>query len=212
MRKNLRLATGTALALMLLALALAGAVRLRASDRPQPVPPYTLRATLTQYPKSGGAVTAKYIYRRSANGDWRSIVTRDGRIFNDFSFFAGRGSLTVDYKSKTIWREPEINPNPPGVNVGLNAESLKNEPEYVGTDTILGRTAYHMATKDSAGNPVEEWWYIPELGAVPVKFVTYLSPGRIVETQEPFELVEGEPDPEVMRLPDFPQADRAKGQ
>jgi hypothetical protein len=143
MRKNFRLATGAALALMLLALALAGAARLRASDRPQAIPPYTLRATLTQYPKTGGAVTAKYIYRRSANGDWRSIVTRDGRIFNDFSFFAGRGSLTVDYKSKTIWRDPEINPDPPRSNVGILAESLKNDPEHVGTDTILGRTAYH---------------------------------------------------------------------
>lgn len=201
----------TSLIVGLAAVLLAAAVMLAATRPAERIPAFTLRATQTVY-KPEGAVSAKFIYRRASNGDWRSVVTRDGRVFNDFSFFAGRGSLTVDYGSRTIWRDPGVDPHLPAAKRAVDVESLTSRPDYAGTDTILGRTAYHFATKDPGGSVIEESWVIPELGNVPVKWTVYVSPGRLGETQEPYELVVGEPDADAMRLPDFPQADRAAKQ
>ena len=77
---------------------------------------------------------------------------------------------------------------------------------YAGTDTLMGRSAYIERLPNKSGGVDSEYWYIPELGVVPVRERVYNADGSLQRTEEPYELEFVEPDPTLVHLPDFPAA------
>lgn len=185
------------------ALAYAGGV-----SKPAPhVGAFTLKKNITIYKKDGTRESRREIYRRASDGSFRIIETDGQTIFMDRGFAQGRGFLTVDYGSKTLWRHPDQVPNRPPVPV--DPKPFLTDPNFVGTDTILGRTAYRLRFRNSEGGVDTESWYRPETGGVPVKHFSYRGDGSIERAAEPYSLDFEEPNPTFVRLPDFPAADPA---
>jgi hypothetical protein len=170
---------------------------------------FTLKKSVVTYGRDGTQEVRREIYRRASDGSFRIVLTDGNRIFMDRGFMQGRGFFHVDYESKTLWRDttqkPDRGPEPID-----SADAYTKYEGYAGTDTILGRTAYHLRVSGRQEGSVDsEDWYFPETGGVPVKSISYREDGSIERTVEPYSLEFGEPDPTLVHLPNFTAADPA---
>ena len=174
---------------------------------PKHVGAFTLKKNIVIYNGDGTTETRREIYRRSSDGSFRIIETDGKVIFRDRGFWQGRGFLHVDYGTKTLLRDTTQSPDR-GPDLVIGPEVYTKDPFYAGTDTVLGRTAYMVKVPNNAGGVDVEDWFLPELGRVPVMAHYYKGDGSLERTAEPDSLEFGEPDPMLVRLPDFPVADR----
>lgn len=174
---------------------------------PKNVGAFTLKKNIVIYNKDGTTEARREIYRRSSDGSFRIIETDGKVIFRDRGFWQGRGFLHVDYGSKTLWRDTTQTPDR-GPDPIIGPEVYTKNMFYAGTDTLMGRTAYILRVPNDAGGVDVEDWFLPELGHVPVRTHYYKGDGSLERTKEPYSLEFGEPDPTLMRPPDFPVVDR----
>lgn len=203
MNRKLMFATAVVLALAAFAFTYAAPGN---SKQPH-VGAFTLKKTVTVYKPDGSQEVRRCIYRRASDGSFRIIDTDGKTIFMDRGFSQGRGYFHVDYATKTLWRDTTQTPDR-GPDPVAGPDAYTRNPYYVGTDTILGRTAYHLRLPGNVEGSVDsELWYLPELGVVPVKAISYRPDGGIKSTEEAYSLEFGEPDPQFVRLPDFAAVD-----
>jgi hypothetical protein len=169
---------------------------------------FTLKKNIFLYRKDGTVETRREIYRRASDGSFRIIETDGRRIFFDRGFSQGRGFYHVDYERKTLWRDTTQKPHrDPDL---ADPAVFMRDAFYVGTDTLLGRTAYHLRLPGmSEGSVDSDDWYFAETDHVPVKTIFYRADGSIESTAEVYSLEFGEPDPAYVRLPQFQEADQA---
>jgi hypothetical protein len=196
-------------ALLIGALVVAAAALVYAGDNksaPNHVGAFTLKKNVTLYWPDGTQESRREIYRRSSDGSFRIIETDGKVIFRDRGFWQGRGFLHVDYGKKTLWRDTTQTPDR-GPDPIISPEVYAKDQFYAGTDTVLGRTAYTVKVPNDAGGVDVENWFLPELGRVPVRSLYYKGDGSLERTTEPYSLEFGEPDPTLMRPPDFPVVD-----
>lgn len=196
-------------ALLMGALVMAAAALVYAGgskSAPKNVGAFTLKKNIVIYNKDGTTEARREIYRRSSDGSFRIIETDGKVIFRDRGFWQGRGFLHVDYGKKTLWRNTTQTPDR-GPDPVVGPEVYTKDMFYVGTDTLMGRTAYILRVSNDAGGVDVEDWFLPELGHVPVRPLHYKGDGSLERTTEPYSLEFGEPDPTLMRLPDFPVVD-----
>lgn len=179
------------------------------AQRPTPhVGAFTLKQNVVIYWQDGRQEARRVIYRRASDGSFRMIETDGSKIFLDMGFAQGRGFFHVDYRRKMLWRDtaqkPDRRPEP------ADPANFERSEFYVGTDTVLGRTAYHMRVPGSREGSVDkDLWYLPETGGVYVKGVYYKPDGSLERTEEPYFLEFAEPAPALVKLPDFQEADEA---
>ncbi|HYY94054.1 MAG TPA: hypothetical protein VE713_06010 [Pyrinomonadaceae bacterium] len=129
---------------------------------------FTLKRVITRYKPDGTQAVTREIYRRASDGSFRIVETDGQRILLDRGFSQGRGFFRVDYANKTLWRDttqqPDHGPMPADPAIFTKSEF------YVGTDAVLGRTAYHLRVPGRrAGIIDQEHWYFAETGPVPVR-------------------------------------------
>lgn len=173
-----------------------------------PVGAFTLRKSIVIYHPDGTQEQRRQIYRRASDGSFRIIDTDGNVIFMDRGFMQGRGFYHVDYKTKTLWRDTTQTPN--RVLMPADPAPLMKSEFYVGTDILLGRTAYHHRVPGNREGTIDrDVWFFAETGGVPVKEIYYRADGRIERSSEPYSLEFEEPDPTLIRLPDFKEADAA---
>jgi hypothetical protein len=170
---------------------------------------FTLKKNVSLYRKDGTVETRREIYRRASDGSYRIIETDGRRIFRDQGFSQGHGFYHVDYARKTLWRDP-TQKSDRGPDLADPANFTQSEM-YVGTDTVFGRTAYHLRVPgNTEGSVRQEDWFFAETGHVPVKTIFYRPDGSIDSTAEVYSLEFGEPNPALVRFPNFQEANRAQ--
>src|SRR5215213_1953490 len=103
---------------------------------------FTLKKLITTYKGDGTTEVRRSIYRRASDGSFRIVDTGGKTIFMDRGFSQGHGYFHVDYATKTLWRDTTQKPDRRPMPV-IGPDIYTKDPLYVGTDTILGRTAYH---------------------------------------------------------------------
>ncbi len=172
---------------------------------------FTLKRVITRYKPDGTQAVTREIYRRASDGSFRIVETDGQRILLDRGFSQGRGFFRVDYANKTLWRDttqqPDRGPMPADPAIFTKSEF------YVGTDAVLGRTAYHLRVPGRREGIIDqEHWYFAETGPVPVRGLYYRADGSLEIEAEPYSLDFDEPDPVLVRLPAFKEADAAASQ
>jgi len=173
---------------------------------------FTLKKLITTYKGDGATEIQRSIYRRASDGSFRIINTDGKTIFMDRGFSQGRGYFHVDYGSKTLWRDTTQKPDR-GPTPIVGPEVYTKDPNYVGTDTIMGYTAYHLRLPGNAEGSVDsDLWLLPELGGVSVREISYRPDGSLRLTEEAYSLEFAEPDPQLVRLPDFAAVDDTRDQ
>ena len=170
---------------------------------------FTLKKSIVLYKRDGTQEVRREIYRRASDGSFRIVETDGKTIFMDRGFVQGKGFFSVDYRSKVLWRDATQKPDRPPM--PADPAFFTRDAFFVGTETVLGRTTYHLRIPKQDGGVDVDDWYLPETGHVPVKSITYAEAGRVERTADAYWLDFDEPDPTLVRLPDFPAADRAPG-
>lgn len=142
---------------------------------------------------------AQYFY---ADGSFRLIHRPTDSHPVDLFYLPGRGRFMVDHANEKLKKDPRPNS---GRECGVrSAEHFMSSPNFVRKDEAAGMTAYVHRFKDpESGEVLRDAWYAPELGCSALKVVFYQK-GKIIRVTEPLLLVCGEPDRELLRLPDLP--------
>ncbi|HEX8457595.1 MAG TPA: energy transducer TonB [Pyrinomonadaceae bacterium] len=153
--------------------------------------------------------TTRYV---SSNGSVRAVAKRaDGTVTSDYLYESGKGGFYVQQEGKKLVKSygtpPEASDAPPPT-----AETLKADPNFARTETVLGHTAYVLRAtlgvvnkdgKKSAkgGALLREDYYAPELGWTSLKVVRYMDDKEFV-VFEPTSVTFGEPDPSWLKAPE----------
>jgi len=169
---------------------------------PQPGAAFTIRFTATYFNDAGEAARShKEILRVASDGSFRRIATDGVKIFSDQGFNQGRGYMLINHEKREMTRHPTqtlVRPPSP-----LTAEMFRNDPNFSGTDTIFGVTAYKVTLRDDRGALLHEAWRVPEFGGFALRTREYKG-GRMWLSLEPASVEFGEPNPASIRFPDYP--------
>jgi TonB family protein len=149
--------------------------------------------------KKSVSETTRYV---SADGSVREITREaDGKVSGDYLYESGRGAFYVSAEQKTLTKTlsapPEASGEPPPT-----AEQLRAAPNFVGTEQLLGYTAYIIReTHKHTGALDRDHYFAPELGRTPLKTVRY-SGGKVFVVSEPVSVTPGEPEAALLRAPE----------
>jgi hypothetical protein len=197
--------TTSLIALLMLLAAGAGVATSLRSHRSS-YPAYTLRSQMTEFDEKGNKYTSEMIRYVASNGNYRMLHIRDGRKREDF-FERGRGFFSVNFKDKKNVRHTNASTELPPVNT---KEGLLNSPQFNRTETLMGLTVYVRRIVDAPSGQMVEDYDAPELGIFPLKTVNYDPQGRSFLIIEPISLTFGEPDPSLVKGPDYPAEDETR--
>lgn len=168
------------------------------------------RVTVTQ--PGGRQEVTEVVRYASSDGSVRRIrKNEDGSVSSDYVFEKGRGGFFINHDEKRLvksWRTP---PEAIDVPTPITAESIRKNPMFLRTETVLGYTTYvvrDLGSGISTGweSPADalhsELYFAPELGKTPLKEVHYRD-GKVVTVYEPLQVTFGEPDAALMKAPDY---------
>lgn len=163
---------------------------------------FTLRATLTHYQPGGAAAVEDVTRYESADGSWRE-VRRSGEHLSDQFFKQGRGYFNVNHAKRLLIRGRGSKTRD---NVArASASELIKSPQFNRTEILLGYTAYVMQIRDGE-TLMSEVYVVPELGATPVKSVSFDTGGQVISVLEPVSITPGEPAAADLKGPAYPEA------
>ena len=142
--------------------------------------------------------TTRYV---SADGSVREISReQDGRVSSDYLYESGKGGFNVQSKDRKLVKRFGSPPEASGEPLPT-AESLRANPNFAGTEQVLGYTAYVIRqTHKEGGVRDRDYYYAPELGRTPLKTVRY-SGGEVFVVYEPVSVTFGEPEAALMKAP-----------
>jgi hypothetical protein len=142
--------------------------------------------------------TTRYV---SSDGSVREISRKqDGTVTIDYLYESGRGGFNVQSRDRTLVKRFGAPPEASGEPLPT-AEGLRADPNFVGTEQILGYTAYIIRQMhNEQGVRDRDLYYAPELGRTPLKTVRY-SGGKAFVVYEPVGVTLGEPEAALMKAP-----------
>lgn len=199
----MRLTLRTLLALFLASTLHAPAAAPQETSRPA----FTLRSRLTVNREDGEKVVLEEVRYVSSNGNFRLVTTReDGSVSGDKLYIRGRGLFLVSHSYKMLrrWSEPlpDAADAPP-----LTAEQLRASPNFLRTETVLGRETYlHRVKDEKTGRPLYDYYFAPELGRTPLKTVEYRD-DKAREVSEPVSITFGEPEAALVQPPAYEEVE-----
>jgi|SRR5919205_484862 hypothetical protein len=161
---------------------------------------FTLRSRVININGDGTQSTLEKVRYVSSSGDWRVVLTNPDGKHAEYFFRNGLGFFKVDFAEKVLRRDPRGSDSAP---VPMTPEQLRAHPQFVGTEQVLGLTAYIIRVKDEqTGAPESDAYQAPELGNVPIKSVVYAE-GRPVVIDEPIAIAFGEPESASLKGPNY---------
>jgi hypothetical protein len=147
-----------------------------------------------------GAIKIRYQW---STGDWKQVTVyynREGDVANTDTGFGvvGRGVFQVDKEKGALnFLSKSGGPIPP-----LSDQSLRQDPDFVQEDVVLGFKTY-VSRLQQSGSTYTEIHRTPELGDVSIKTVFASQHG--VEVIEPLAIYIREPNRYLIEsLPDYP--------
>ncbi len=167
-------------------------------------PAFTLKSMVTHLVEDGRHIVERNTTYAFSDGSWRTVLTGEEGVANEYFFKAGKGFFVVNHKNKVLKQNTMASqvasPEPPALQT---AEELLSHPQFVRTEKLLGFTAYLIRVKDEqTGLPVSDLYYVVELGTVPVKLVEY-DDGKPMLISEPISVTLGEPPDTLSKLPEY---------
>ena len=164
-------------------------------------PAFTLVSRVTVTRPNGKQEVSETTRHVSADGSVRAISREaDGRVSSDYLYEAGRGGFYVQSKDKVLVKSAGKPPEASGEPLPT-AESLRADPRFVGTEQLLGHTAYIIREMYKRLDERDrDNYYVPELGWTPIKTVRY-SDGEPFVVSEPVRVTFGEPETALMMAP-----------
>jgi TonB family protein len=164
-------------------------------------PAFTLvsRVTVTKPDgKQEVSETTRYV---SSDGSVREISReQDGTVSGDYLYESGRGAFNVQSKDRKLVKRFGAPPEASGEPLPT-AESLRADPNFAGTEQLLGYTVYIIRqVHKEQGVRDRDLYHAPELGKTPLKTVRYAD-GKAVIVYEPVSVTFGEPQAALMKAP-----------
>lgn len=164
-------------------------------------PAFTLVSRVTVTRPDGSQKVSETTRYVSSGGSVREISRgQDGTVTSDYVYESGRGGFGVLSKDRKLVKrfgspaEASDGPLP-------TAESLRADPNFAGTEQVLGYTAYVIRQMhEGQGGRDRDLYYAPELGRTPLKTVRY-SGGEVFVVYEPVSVTFGEPEAALMKAP-----------
>ncbi|MDQ3799726.1 MAG: energy transducer TonB [Acidobacteriota bacterium] len=154
-------------------------------------PAFTRAGRVLDYDAAGNAVLVFTEIRYfSANGDWHYRADYPGGIVVETIYRSGQGVFFPDHRNQRLIKVGEPASGSPR---RATAESLSASPNFARTERVLDRLAY-VHRRRTEKSSVEETYYVPEFGLIPVKRVTVFA-GGVRRIEEPLSLTPGEPEP-----------------
>ena len=178
-------------------------------------PAFTVVSRVTQFNPSDPSkqLHAEETHYVFSDGSYRVIFNGEPDAqgiapHREYFFKYGEGFFEVDFKKKQLVKDARMSPNARG-QAPATPESLRSDPQFVRTETLLGMTAYVMRiTDDQTGQPLTDLFYAVETGGNnPLKEIDYGRNGRIATTVEPLSIAFGEPNASLRNGPDYPIAE-----
>lgn len=164
-------------------------------------PAFTLVSRVTVTRPDGSQKVSETTRHVSSDGSVREISReQDGTVSGDYLYESGRGGFSVQSKDRKLVKRFG---SPPEASAGPlpTAESLRANPDFAGTEQLLGYTAYVIRqTYKEGGGRDRDYYYAPELGRTPLKTVRY-SGGKAFVVYEPVSVTFGEPEAALMKAP-----------
>jgi TonB family protein len=164
-------------------------------------PAFTLVSRLTVTRPDGKKEVYEETRYVSSNGSVRAISKKaDGTVSSDYLYESGRGGFYVNAQGKALVKSfgkpPEASDEPLST-----AEQLRADPNFGGTEQLLGYTTYIIRAKYANGVRDRDNYYAPELGRTPLKVVRY-SGDEVLSVSEPVSITLGEPDAAMLKMPE----------
>jgi TonB family protein len=165
-------------------------------------PAFTLVSRVTVKSPDGKPKVSESIRYVSSEGGVRAISKNaDGSVSSDYLYEAGRGGFYVKSEDKvlvkSLGKPPEASGDPLPT-----AESLRADSRFVGTEQLLGYTAYIIREMHQGREARDrDNYYVPELGWTPLKTVRYSGDAAFV-VSEPVRVTFGEPETALMKSPE----------
>lgn len=132
---------------------------------------FTLTITNNVYPANGTPfVSSTAVRYQKADGSWKKVTTLpDGRTSVGYGQ-PGRGVFEVNEKDQQL-----IYVGPTSGTI-LNEQQLRNDPKFVGEETVLGYRTLHLHIAEPGGQYTDSY-FCPDLQGYPLKTVTVSSSG-----------------------------------
>jgi Gram-negative bacterial TonB protein C-terminal len=163
-------------------------------------PAFTLVSLVTVMKENGGRETSKTTRYVSSNGSVREISQKqDGTVSSDYLYESGRGAFYVQSKDRRLFKSFGTPPEASGDPLPTG-ESLRADPNFKGTEQILGYMVYIIRHMHRPGARDRDLYYAPELGWTPLKTVRYSGEKPFV-VYEPVSVTFGEPEVALMHAP-----------
>lgn len=166
--------------------------------------PFTLHSRVIHInPIDGSQFVEQQTRYVSSNGSWKVVRQKEtGGPEKEFFFERGRGVFIVNKKENALI---PVQNSASDIPVPMTAEQLRSHSQFVGTETILGLTAYILRVKNqSTGSPGTDIYRAIELGNIPLKIVEYDDNGNPSVINEPVSLTWGQPDISLVKGPNYP--------
>ena len=167
-----------------------------AQQRSDKDPAFTLSMRIVNYDVSGNVLTADSATRyQSSHGDWRYAFSFGNNSLETI-YLRGHGVYLGDSFSGRLIKVWDSAAGCPSV----TADELRRDPKFVGTESVLGFTAYIL--RERIMTYVVETYFVPALKRIPFKRTHVFADGhKLVE--EPISITMGEPTQTDLAGPDY---------
>jgi hypothetical protein len=162
-------------------------------------PSFTLHSQIYHHGQLTGEETLSFF----RSGDFRE-QKRDGDHVYGTARIRGVGFFVIDDSRQWIRKDARVNFEK--VLTVPSLEQLRQSPNYVKDDTVLGIPAVMLRQGDAnTGRPVAEWWFAPTVtGSAMIKRISYeIDTGEELTRHEPVSIDHTEPDPSLLKLPNY---------
>lgn len=160
---------------------------------------YTLRSQIYHH----GRATGECIVYMFSNGDYRERKHDGDHIYGSMRV-KGTGFFIIDESGQWMRKDDRVRSD---LSVTVpTLQDLRNRPDYVKDDTLLGATAVvNREVSPSTGKPIVEVWRAPDAtGFWTLKMISYdENTGEEELRVEPVSLDFAEPDRALLTLPNY---------
>lgn len=167
-----------------------------AQQRKDKDPAFTLSMRIVNYDVFGNVLSVDSATRyQSSLGDWRYAFSFGNNSLETISL-RGRGVYSGDSFSGRLIKVWDFAAGCPSV----TAEELRRDPKFVGTESVLGFTAYIL--RERIMTYVVETYFVPALKRIPFKRTYVFADGR-KKVEDPISITMGEPTQTDLAGPDY---------
>lgn len=168
---------------------------------------FTLHSVMTDCYRDGTITQKDVVCYVRADSSTHMVYTQGGQKVLEFAQVNGRGHFTVDGRNKQLVRNTLVSSvRHPDHDT---ARDLRVNPNFNRVERVGEYEAYVLRFTDpNTGKTAAEFYSVPGMQGIYVKMVDYDADGRISMKQEPVSVVWGEPTPQEILPPDYPEVVR----